>query len=401
MLDFSRGRIQVLSWMFALTFGGCLSAHAQRVSLGVMGGGYAGPDFQYRFQSNPYTWPLISESDKGGYIVGVTVSAKIQERLSLTLDALYKPLSYRDAATYYEGSLVGYAPNTVVTWQFPVLANYQFGSGNWRPFVEGGPSFRSSGNLNSARPSSVGATVGLGVAFPWKKFSIEPRVRYTRWKADSSRADVRTHSDQIEFLAAFRYQPDSSFRPLGKRFSVGAVMGAYLSGRTTTYSYNYTEPVGGYTVSSEGSLGPRRFAIGPTLEYSFTDRISVEASAISRGLHHTTRTRVTRDEGNTSDRTDRSTWSAPWEFPVLAKYRFATGTIRPFVAGGPAFRLPKGSSNPDLSKVGIGAGIGVEIPVYRFKVSPQIRYTRWAANGLYSDSNIPRDQMYFLVGIAF
>lgn len=400
MLDFSRGRIQVLSWMFALTFGGCVSAHAQRISLGVMGGGYASPDFTSKYQPRLGFPPHVVETSKGGYAIGPTVSFRIQERLSLTLDALYKPLGYEMGATYQNGVIVGFAPATVVTWQFPVLANYQFGSGSWHPFLEGGPSFRSSGNLNSARPSSVGATVGLGVAFPWKKFTIEPRVRYTRWKADSSRADVRTHSDQIEFLAAFRYQPDSSFRPLGKRFSVGAVMGAYLSGRTTTYSYNYTEPVGGYTVSSEGSLGPRRFAIGPTLEYSFTDRISVEASAISRGLHHTTRTRSAID-GVTAERTDISTWSAPWEFPLLAKYRFTTGTLRPFVAGGPAFRLPKGSSNPDLSKVGIGAGIGVEIPVYRFKVSPQIRYTRWAANGRYSDSNIPRDQMYFLVGVAF
>ena len=90
-------------------------------------------------------------------------------------------------------SPIGFAPNTVVTWQFPVLVKYKFPLGRLSPFLEGGPSFRSAGNLNRSDPSHVGVSAGVGVEAQWRRLRIAPRVRYTRWAAllhDSTAARV-------------------------------------------------------------------------------------------------------------------------------------------------------------------------------------------------------------------
>ena len=83
--------------------------------------------------------------------------------LSVEIDALYRPMNLTMAGVSPDGSLNSISPATVVTWQFPALVKYSFGSTAVRPFIEAGPSFRASGNLNDASPSTYGATGGIGV----------------------------------------------------------------------------------------------------------------------------------------------------------------------------------------------------------------------------------------------
>jgi hypothetical protein len=67
-----------------------------------------------------------------------------------------------------------------------------------------------------------------------------------------------------------------------------------------------------------------------------------------------------------------------WEFPALAKYRFHWGSWRPFLEAGPTFRTAGNLNGSNPSHYGAAAGAGAEIHFGRFRISPEIRYIRWA-----------------------
>jgi hypothetical protein len=70
-----------------------------------------------------------------------------------------------------------------------------------KPFVEAGPSFRSSGNLNGTLPSKEGVAAGVGVEAHVWKLRIAPQVRYLRWARDGVTVlSPPTVPDQVEFL---------------------------------------------------------------------------------------------------------------------------------------------------------------------------------------------------------
>lgn len=114
-----------------------------------------------------------------------------------------------------------------------------------------------------------------------------------------------------------------------------------------------------------------------------------------------------------------------WEFPVLLKYRLSEKAARPFINAGPAFdaltlkdsfavafSLPvspaSGTNSSSLALrntfvAGFAAGVGLELPVDKFHISPEIRYTPWlsphfAADGLLDGK---QDQIEFLLGFSF
>ena len=179
---------------------------AQRVSVGVVVGGYGNADFVSHYIPTPGFLPDIAISDAGGYIVGPTLEVRIVRGLSLVGDALYKPLHYKHGATFHaDGTPIGFAPATVVTWQFPLLAKYRFSSGKLKPFLEGGPAFRTAGNLNATNPSNHGVSAGVGLEGQWRALSLAPSIRYTRWAKDRYpwSHDVQTRSDQVEFQFRF------------------------------------------------------------------------------------------------------------------------------------------------------------------------------------------------------
>jgi hypothetical protein len=178
------------------------SAFGQRISIGIVAGGYANKDFVSYYRPTPGFLPAIAISDAGGYLIGPTAEVRIHRGFSFAADALYKPLHYEMSATFYPDGRIGYAPATVVTWQFPLLARYRFSSSKIRPFLEGGPSFRAAGNLNQTNPSNRGFSLGFGLESKWRATGIAPSVRYTRWAKDRYpwSNDVQTRPDQLEFM---------------------------------------------------------------------------------------------------------------------------------------------------------------------------------------------------------
>ena len=97
---------------------------------------------------------------------------------------------------------------TVLTWQFPVLAKYHFlPQSHVQRVIEGGPSFRLSGNTNSYNPSLFGVTAGIGLETNYRVMKISPVLRYTHWTPDPVRnwLSERTKPNQIEFLVSFTF----------------------------------------------------------------------------------------------------------------------------------------------------------------------------------------------------
>ncbi len=382
-------------------------ALAQRLSFGVVVGGYANRDFDSQYVPRAGFPPDIVESDSGGYVVGPSIDVRLWPQLSFGAEALYKPLRYRQAATFQSGEVIGFAPATVVTWQFPVLAKYKFSLGRMRPFLEGGASFRATGNLNSASPSHYGITAGLGVETEWRKFRIAPRVRYTRWAEDPWYANVRTRADQLEFLVGVSYAAASDTYPLGRRISLGAVLASPLTDEFRATTQTVFNPSSGAFVTLRTFSDPRRVGIGPLVELSLSPRFSIEGNAIARSFRGATK--VLNSGGTTnSGLFFSSSFSSggTWEFPVLAKYRLTTGVVRPFLALGPSFRLPKEIAGAWLSNYGATAGAGVEIPWKRIKIAPALRYTHWGHDrprvaGMHGNSGIFRNQVQVSVGVSF
>jgi opacity protein-like surface antigen len=163
-----------------------------------------------------------------------------------------------------------------------------------------------------------------------------------------------------------------------------------------------------------------RYIIGPTAELKLPGGFGVEVDALYRRLNYNSSFNLVDVFTN-----NRTTGNA-WEFPILAKYRFPTPLVRPYVDAGLAFDTVTGvkqtvvstilpnrqttssTSNPaELSNSttkGFVIGFGVDIKAIVLHVSPEFRYTRWGSahfkvpNGS-SLSN--QNQAEFLVGFTF
>lgn len=380
---------------------------AQVVEVGVIGGVAPTRDF-----ANPGSnlsgfedIRTLYRVDAGGYLVGPTLAVKVSRNLFASIDALYRPLHYEQAAQVVQGQVTGWARAAVVTWQFPVLLRYEMPSDSVRPFVEFGPSFRTIGNLNSARPSWFGTSIGVGVSFQKDDFLISPRVRYTRWLDDPAEARVRTKSDQIELLVALTHQNEQTRKRVGRRVSVGGVLCSYLSERQVTTSFHGVDPVSGDEIFRSERRGPGRFVAGVAVVADITRRWSVEANALSRNYKSDITLRRTLN-GQLIEFKDSSSITYPWEFPVLARFALRTGEVRPFVALGPAFRQPKQEAGVDLATFGWAGSVGIDWAVKGLRLAPSLRYTRWGRDGLGTggapgDTGIPRDQLSVLASIVF
>ena len=112
----------------------------------------------------------------------------------------------------------------------------------------------------------------------------------------------------------------------------------------------------GFSVSNAS----RPFIIGPKLEIHLSESVSVEVDAMHREIrtHNTWRTvfspPVQLPDGTTLSSTSYSTTRTEfaWEFPVMAKYKFAARHMLPFIEAGPSYRP---AENREL--YGIAAGL--------------------------------------------
>jgi hypothetical protein len=154
-------------------------------------------------------------------------------------------------------------------------------------------------------------------------------------------------------------------------WSVGVVGGASL---TPDFKNSFTyEPPPGPGVLTEYSAS-QRYIVGGMLEFQFLKDWSIEVDGLFHPLRFDFGTILpngTLIGGSPSPVTT-------WEFPALAKYRFRWRSWRPFLESGPSFQTAGNLNGTNPSHYGLAAGAGAEIGLGRFRVAPEVRYTRWA-----------------------
>ena len=368
---------------------------AQTLSVGVIGGGSltdAVQDVTTRYPNSPFGSRVWSQSKD--WMAGAMLELRFRSPFSVEVDGMYRELHMTWASVMPDGTLNSVSPSPVITWEFPVLAKYRFNWGNVKPFVEAGPSFRTTGNLNFT-PSHFGATAGLGVEARWRGLDIAPMLRYTRWAPDLNALGLGGDSrlNQVELLVAFSHEAESRWSPSGKRVSLGAVVGWGLNADLgSSISSDYFEYPGA-TVTQRGT-GLTSLIAGPSVEIHLRPRLSVEVDA----LHKPLRSRVdTTFDNGLRPQSSTGTAATTWQFPVLAKYRFRWGKMGPFVEAGPSFRLPQWN----LSTRGVTAGAGIEMRLRTLKISPALRFTHWGPDTGFGWSGVARNEASVLVGFSF
>lgn len=91
-----------------------------------------------------------------------------------------------------------------------------------------------------------------------------------------------------------------------------------------------------------------------------------------------------------------------WEIPILFKYRFGGSKVRPFLGAGPSFRIQNATPPAGwlpMSRYGAAVALGIDIPFgRRWTITPQVNYTRWAADARRWGI---RNQVQAMIGFSF
>ena len=210
---------------------------------------------------------------------------------------------------------------------------------------------------------------------------------------------------------------------LGQGFQFGLKAGIPIT------QYFETGASGGRQGHATYSAATRRYAIGASAEWRFTNSAGLEIDAIYHRMGYVGIVNSFDSAGGNFRNSAIDVKGGSWDVPLLAKYRFGH-TVRPYLAAGAVVRYvgpvrglgvqtdgslvtatssttPLDTSQPsELRKrfyPGVTAAAGLEVGVRRFRVLPEFRYTRWTAN-IAAPGGLLRfapDQAEFFVGILF
>jgi hypothetical protein len=212
------------------------AASGQRLYWGMIGGTGLTPDFPRYDVSTPanvYGNPAVNVERMPGprsFILGGLLEVQITSNFAFEADVLYRPLPGISVNTILPagGPTVTNRYNfpAANTWEFPLMLKWNLPSpliwGRVRPFLEGGPAFRTSQDDADAPPSQFGLTAGVGAAIHFGKLRVAPTIRYTRWDKDANFPNYPTKADQLEFLTSVAWGTSSDPVHLtGHRLSLG------------------------------------------------------------------------------------------------------------------------------------------------------------------------------------
>ena len=181
--------------------------------------------------------------------------------------------------------------------------------------------------------------------------------------------------------------------PVGIGIKGGVAVTDAFENNTLSYENRLTATIVVHNYSPS-----KDYLVGPFIELRLPLGFGVEADGLYRQLHFATLV--------TGATTPYEIRSNSWEFPILAKYRFKLPIARPYIDAGPSFRTSSNTfSGSTLSHSGFAAGAGVDIKALLLHISPEIRYTRWAADSIPAGTTDPpysnENQVELLVGIGF
>jgi hypothetical protein len=174
------------------------------VSIGVK----AGVPLTDSFSTTQIGSGIVGKSGDTSYLIGPTVELRLPFHLSVEADALYRPLTLTTSVTDTSSgtSITTNTSHDSHVWEFPILAKYHFKLPVVSPYVEAGPSFRTTGSLGYL--SNNGVTFGVGTDIKALVLRVSPEFRYTHWSSDSKvNGFIPTGSkqDQVQFLVGFSF----------------------------------------------------------------------------------------------------------------------------------------------------------------------------------------------------
>jgi hypothetical protein len=345
------------------------AASGQRLYWGVIAGTGLTPDFPRYDVSGPadvYGNPPYQVQRMAGphsFILGGLLEVQLTSNFAVEADVLYRPLPGMSVNTVYPAAgpsvTTKYNFPSANTWEFPVMLKWNLPSpliwGRVRPFLEGGPAFRTSQDDKGALPSQFGPTAGVGAAIHFGKLRVAPTIRYTRWEKDANFPNYPTKSDQLEFLTSVAWGTSSDpVHATGHRLSLGVMGGVSLLGEFYYPDSGVKERIG--------------YLAGASAQLELSQGLALEVDAIYKPLHSS----FGQGQGFTV---------LSWDFPVLAKYHLAKLGRAPFVEAGPSFRAAGNLNGYNPSHFGVTAGAGAETRKGWALLSAALRYTRWTKDG--------------------
>ena len=280
-----------LLWYGALSFF-LITCRAQNLSVGFTGGVPLTNAFETRNVGSPEK--IASYSQAKDYVVGLTLEYRLLGNFSVEGDVLYREL-HLEVGLAGPNRVNSVSPSPVVTWELPLMAKYRFHWWKADPFVEAGPAFRPTSNLN-ANPAHYGVTAGFGAAMRWKQFEVAPMVRYSRWIRDRPFQNfAESKSDQLELLIGVSGRPRSAWHPLSPRIALGATVGLTLFHDVPTGSSTF---IGSAVPASATTyvLGRDVAFIGPALEAALVKNFFLEVEAFYHPIEVSRRTVLSNGE---------------------------------------------------------------------------------------------------------
>jgi hypothetical protein len=175
-------------FLFILLGAGASSAFAQLpLGLGLKGGVSLTDAFQSKVLVDVHTY-----SNARDYIIGPFAELWLPFGFGVEADALYRPLSFAVQQPGFSSS------TRFSTWEFPILAKYRFKFPIVRPYIDAGPSFRTT-TSGTRYLSNHGIAVGGGLDIKALFLHVSPEIRYTRWGSDSSHGSIPAGSSRLSF----------------------------------------------------------------------------------------------------------------------------------------------------------------------------------------------------------
>ncbi len=200
-------------------------------------------------------------------------------------------------------------------------------------------------------------------------------------------------------LAALFFLSASTF---AQQFTFSAVGGTNVTNNFPVTEYRtpadaYGNPESLFRYKSGG----RSLILGGAVEARLTERFSFEASLLHRPMKNEIHFEEFPVGGTATKSVNTNTAVRVWQFPLLMKWRLGRmGGMEPFVAGGMSFRTQENASAVEPSQRGFTAGTGVTFAWKRLRVSPTLRYTRWAREQIWPRYATKPDQVEFLTSFG-
>jgi opacity protein-like surface antigen len=171
------------------------------------------------------------------------------------------------------------------------------------------------------------------------------------------------------------------------------VMGGLKIGAPLTDAFNVAtvpSPFTSFTANANG------YTLGPFVEVRLPLNLSIEGDALYRGYNFNL---------GLVNMTSASSHGSRWDFPIVAKYHFFKGPVKPYVEGGLDFShlndITQALGPNHNSNFGVVLGAGVQVNLLVLRISPEIRYTGDTLKNFTGVLDSNRNQVAFLVGIGF